>query len=130
MVQGPGSRVQGEMPKEAIAELCSSTSEPSAYPPHALRPAPMAPHPWPLTMAPHPWPLTHGHPWPAPMAPQVPKEAIDELFDQWDKDGGGALSYPELNKILRARPAGKAAAVAALGKIKAVGAAAGAPAGA
>ena len=59
----------------------------------------------------------------------MPKEAIDELFDQWDKDGGGALSYPELNKILRARPTGKTAAVAALGKIKAAGAA-GAPAGA
>jgi Ca2+-binding EF-hand superfamily protein len=30
----------------------------------------------------------------------VPKETIDELFSEWDKDGGGELGYGELRKIL------------------------------
>ena len=34
----------------------------------------------------------------------VPKEGIDELFSAWDKDGGGAIDYKELKKILTARP--------------------------
>lgn len=35
---------------------------------------------------------------------EVPKVAIDELFNSWDNDGGGSLGYNELRKIL----AGKA----------------------
>jgi len=35
----------------------------------------------------------------------VPKEAIDRLFNEWDADGGGALEFKELQKILRAPPA-------------------------
>ena len=31
---------------------------------------------------------------------EVPKESIDELFTEWDKDGGGALNLKELQKIL------------------------------
>ena len=33
------------------------------------------------------------------------KKAIDELFDEWDKDGGGEIGYQELVKILKAKPA-------------------------
>ena len=31
---------------------------------------------------------------------EVPKADIDELFNSWDKDGGGSLAYKELKKIL------------------------------
>ena len=30
----------------------------------------------------------------------VPKESVDELFTEWDKDGGGELNLSELQKIL------------------------------
>ena len=49
---------------------------------------------------------------------EVPKKAIDELFDEWDKDGGGALDFKELGKILRKSPA------ATTTKLKGAGAAA------
>ena len=29
------------------------------------------------------------------------KKDIDELFNSWDKDGGGSLDFKELQKILR-----------------------------
>ena len=57
----------------------------------------------------------------------VPKKDIDELFSQWDVDGGGEIGYAELRKILSRRPAGAAsgasagAAVAAMGKFKKLG---------
>ena len=31
---------------------------------------------------------------------EVPKKDINDLFDSWDKDGGGALGLRELQKIL------------------------------
>lgn len=34
----------------------------------------------------------------------VPQKDIDQLFGDWDKDGGGALNLRELTKILRAPP--------------------------
>jgi Ca2+-binding EF-hand superfamily protein len=30
----------------------------------------------------------------------VPMKDIDALFDEWDKDKGGAISYRELGRIL------------------------------
>jgi carbamoylphosphate synthase large subunit len=30
----------------------------------------------------------------------VPKKAVDDLFSEWDKDGGGSLGLGELKKIL------------------------------
>ena len=33
----------------------------------------------------------------------VPKEGILKLFDEWDTDGGGTLSFGELKKILSKR---------------------------
>ena len=38
---------------------------------------------------------------------EATKKDINELFDSWDKDGGGSLAYKELKKILSqtARPA-------------------------
>ena len=48
-------------------------------------------------------------------------QVIDELFSEWDKDGGGALNLQELQKILRAprtpKIAGAMGAAAALGKL-------------
>ena len=38
----------------------------------------------------------------------VPKKVIDDLFSEWDSDGGGEIGYPELRKILQA-PRGAAA---------------------
>ena len=35
---------------------------------------------------------------------EVSKKAIDELFDQWDSDGGGSLEFKELQRILRSVP--------------------------
>ena len=35
----------------------------------------------------------------------APKEAVDALFDEWDRDGGGSLDLKELQKVLRATPA-------------------------
>ncbi len=35
---------------------------------------------------------------------EVPKAEVDALFDSWDTDGGGAISYDELKKLMRARP--------------------------
>ena len=43
----------------------------------------------------------------------VPKKDIDDLFTQWDADGGGEIGYNELVKILRARPAMSPAGAAA-----------------
>lgn len=34
----------------------------------------------------------------------VPKSACFELFDEWDADGSGTLSFAELRKILSKRP--------------------------
>ena len=34
----------------------------------------------------------------------APKKAIDELFNLWDPDGSGDISFDELKKILSARP--------------------------
>ena len=34
---------------------------------------------------------------------EVSKASIDELFDQWDRDGGGEMNLKELTKILRAK---------------------------
>ena len=31
---------------------------------------------------------------------EVPTSEVDKLFNEWDKDGGGALSLKELTKIL------------------------------
>ena len=43
---------------------------------------------------------------------EVSKADIDELFDSWDADGGGSLTFKELQKILRAPPANKSATAA------------------
>ena len=32
----------------------------------------------------------------------MPKKDVDALFDSWDPDGSGTLSFKELQKILRA----------------------------
>ena len=32
---------------------------------------------------------------------QVPPAAVDTLFDSFDKDGGGAINFRELNHLLR-----------------------------
>ena len=32
----------------------------------------------------------------------VPKKVIDDLFSEWDQDGGGEIGYQELRKILQA----------------------------
>ena len=34
----------------------------------------------------------------------MPTESIDELFSQWDRDGGGSIDYKELQKILKPTP--------------------------
>ena len=34
---------------------------------------------------------------------EVPKKEIDSLFSEWDKDGGGAINFGELKKILSGR---------------------------
>lgn len=34
---------------------------------------------------------------------EVPKKNIDELFSEWDKDGGGAIEFQELQKILKSK---------------------------
>ena len=43
----------------------------------------------------------------------VPKKDIDALFNEWDKDGGGAIAYKELSKILKATRAKPKAAMQA-----------------
>ena len=35
---------------------------------------------------------------------EVPTFDVDELFNTWDKDGGGSLAYKELKRILQAPP--------------------------
>ena len=57
---------------------------------------------------------------------EVPKEAIDGLFDEWDADGGGSLEFKELSKILSSArsppPLKQAATVAgAAAKMKGLG---------
>ena len=51
----------------------------------------------------------------------VPRNVLDELFDSWDKDGGGSLDFRELQKILKAPPP-KEKVQKATGKLKAVAA--------
>ena len=31
----------------------------------------------------------------------VPKKDVDKLFDEWDLDGGGAIAYQEMTRILK-----------------------------
>ena len=42
-------------------------------------------------------------PWVPARGLNAPKEAIDALFTEWDKDGGGALEYKELSRILKSQ---------------------------
>ena len=52
---------------------------------------------------------------------EATKKDINELFDSWDKDGGGSLDFRELQKILKAPPP-KEKVQKATGKLKAVAA--------
>ena len=36
---------------------------------------------------------------------EVSTKDIDALFNEWDKDGGGSISYEELKKLLKGGPA-------------------------
>ena len=40
---------------------------------------------------------------------EVPKKVIDELFDSWDPDGSGEISFDELKKQLKQKAPPKAA---------------------
>ena len=54
-------------------------------------------------------------------ARRPPPQDINELFDSWDKDGGGSLDFRELQKILKAPPP-KEKVQKATNKLKAVAA--------
>ena len=62
----------------------------------------------------------------------LPVKAINDLFDQYDPDKSGVMEFAELQKMLRRQPGdsaaasgGKSSAQANLGKMKAIGGAAG-----
>ena len=38
---------------------------------------------------------------------EVPKKEIDALFDAWDPDGSGEISFDELKKLLKQKAPGK-----------------------